>query len=254
MTDIFISYKREEHAIARRLADALEDEGWTVWWDPKLRAGEYFDDVIEKALNEAKCVIVLWSNLSMSSEYVKAEAAQALEQKKLIPVMIESVTLPFRFKRIHARTLSGWNGSRDATQFRDLLVDISAVLGPAVVAAAEQQPPVKHQESSKPASRVGSRQAVGATAPTFLMPIDDVFQITGRGTLVTGVVTNGTCKVGDEVAILKDGTRVRRATVTAIELFRTLVDRAEAGDSIVLMMKDVSKEELEVGMIVVRPA
>jgi TIR domain len=85
MSDIFISYKREEQAIARNLANALESEGWTVWWDPKLRAGEHFDDVIEKVLNEAKCVVVLWSNLSVNSEYVKAEATEALEQKNLFP-------------------------------------------------------------------------------------------------------------------------------------------------------------------------
>jgi hypothetical protein len=46
MSDIFISYKREDQAIARKLADALEKEGWTVWWDPKLRAGDDFDEVI----------------------------------------------------------------------------------------------------------------------------------------------------------------------------------------------------------------
>src|SRR4030095_2046267 len=51
-SDIFISYKREEQAIARKLANALESQGWTVWWDPKLRAGEHFDDVSEKALDE----------------------------------------------------------------------------------------------------------------------------------------------------------------------------------------------------------
>ena len=67
MSDIFISYKREEQATARKLANALESEGWTVWWDPKLRAGEHFDDVIEKALNEAKCVIVTWSKRSVQS-------------------------------------------------------------------------------------------------------------------------------------------------------------------------------------------
>jgi hypothetical protein len=50
---IFISYKREEQNTASKLADALEGAGWTVWWDPMLRAGGYFDEVIEKALNEA---------------------------------------------------------------------------------------------------------------------------------------------------------------------------------------------------------
>src|SRR5499433_4446032 len=104
MSDIFISYKREEQAIARKLADALEDEGRSVWWDPKLRAGEHFDDVIEKALNEAKCVIVLWSSLSVNSEYVKAEATEAFEQKKLVPVKIEYINLPFRFKRVQTQS------------------------------------------------------------------------------------------------------------------------------------------------------
>jgi TIR domain len=117
MSDIFISYKREEQVTARKLADALESEGWTVWWDPKLRAGEHFDDVIEKALNESKCVIVLWSSLSVNSEYVKAEATEALEQKKLIPIKVESVNLPFRFKRLHTLSLIDWDGAKDSSEF-----------------------------------------------------------------------------------------------------------------------------------------
>src|SRR5262249_14891855 len=88
VSDVFISYKREDQATARKLADALESEGWTVWWDPRLRAGERFDDAIERELQDAKCVIVLWSNLSVKSEYVKTEATEAYEKNKLIPLMI----------------------------------------------------------------------------------------------------------------------------------------------------------------------
>jgi hypothetical protein len=109
MSDIFISYKREEQAMARNLANALESEGWTVWWDPKLRAGDNLDDAIEKALNEAKCVIVMWSSLSVNSEYIKNEATEALEQKKLVPVKIEDVNLPFRFKRVQTQSLLDWD-------------------------------------------------------------------------------------------------------------------------------------------------
>jgi hypothetical protein len=110
MSDIFISYKREEQPEARKLANALEREGWTVWWDPKLRAGDDFDKIIETVLNESRCVIVLWSELSVQSDYVRAEAAEAMEQKKLVPVAIENVTLPFRFKRLHTPQVSelGW--------------------------------------------------------------------------------------------------------------------------------------------------
>ena len=86
LSDIFISYKREEQDKARQLADALEKQGWSVWWDPKLRAGRYFDDVIEQALDEARCVIVLWSKRSVKSRYVRDEPADALDCNKLVPV------------------------------------------------------------------------------------------------------------------------------------------------------------------------
>ena len=130
MSDIFISYKREEQVTARKLADALENEGWSVWWDPKLRAGEHFDDVIEEALNEAKCVLVLWSEQSVQSRYVRDEATYALEKNKLVPVAIGYVTLPFRFRGVHTPSLLNWNGSRNSSEFRRLVEDISTILGP----------------------------------------------------------------------------------------------------------------------------
>ena len=128
MSDIFISYKREDQATARKLANALESEGWTVWWDPKLRAGERFNDVIESALNEAKCVIVLWSKRSVQSLYVKDEATHALNRKKLVPVTIEQVELPFRFEELHTPSLFNWDGSKDFSEFRRLVEDISTIL------------------------------------------------------------------------------------------------------------------------------
>jgi TIR domain len=127
VSDIFISYKREEQATARKLADALESEGWTVWWDPELRAGEHFDEVIEKALNEAKCVIVMWSKRAVQSRYIKAEATYALDYGKLVPVAIEDVTLPFRFRGVHTLSLHGWDGSKDFSEYRRLVEDIAAI-------------------------------------------------------------------------------------------------------------------------------
>jgi hypothetical protein len=121
MSDIFISYKREEQATARKLADALESQGWSVWWDPKLRAGDDFDKIIEAVLNQSRCVIVLWSELSVQSDYVRAEASEALENKKLVPVAIENVTLPFRFKRLHTPKLLNWDGSSESAEFGNWL-------------------------------------------------------------------------------------------------------------------------------------
>ncbi len=149
MSDIFISYKREEQPIARKLADALKGEGWTVWWDPKLRAGEHFDDVIEKALNEAKCVVVIWSEQSVQSRYIRAEATYALDRDKLVPVAIEKVNLPFRFRGVHTLNLLGWSGSKDFTDFRRLVDDLSTILGPSPVATAEEQRRLEADEHRK---------------------------------------------------------------------------------------------------------
>lgn len=61
MTDIFLSYSRKDSAVAETLTESLKQRGWTVWWDPDVRPGEIFEDVIAEALDEARCVIVLWS-------------------------------------------------------------------------------------------------------------------------------------------------------------------------------------------------
>jgi hypothetical protein len=164
MSDIFISYKREEQAIARNLANALEGEGWTVWWDPKLRAGERFNDVIEKALNDAKCVIVLWSKRSVESLYVKDEATHALKRNKLVPVTIQQVELPFRFEELHTPSLCDWDGSKDFSEYRKLIDDISEVLrGRPAATVAEEQRHMKAEESRKAEDeslREGRRSAI----------------------------------------------------------------------------------------------
>ena len=150
MSDIFISYKREEQARARTLANALESEGWTVWWDPKLRAGERFNDVIEKALRESKCVVVMWSKRSVESPYVRDEATYALNRNKLVPITIENVELPFRFEGLHTPSLLEWDGSKDFSEFRKLVEDISTIVRPSVAmarATAQEQHSAEARDS-----------------------------------------------------------------------------------------------------------
>jgi hypothetical protein len=67
MADIFISYAREDRTKAQQLAAALEDSGWSVWWDTRLKAGEIWDEVIEKEIKTARTVVVLWSHASVNS-------------------------------------------------------------------------------------------------------------------------------------------------------------------------------------------
>ena len=145
MSDIFISYKREEQPVARTLADALEKQGWSVWWDPKVRTGEHFDDVIEQALVDARCVIVLWSSLSVESRYVKDEATYALNRDKLVPVAIEEVDLPFRFEGVQTGKLIDWDGSDTFPGFQKLVADIVNILGSPPIDVDKAQRQIKHE-------------------------------------------------------------------------------------------------------------
>ena len=111
MSDVFISYSRLDRPAAEAIAKVLESQGLTVWWDRKIGAGETFDKSIERQLETAKCVIVLWSSSSVESEWVKNEAATAVERGVLIPVSIEAVRLPLEFRRRQTVDLSSWNST-----------------------------------------------------------------------------------------------------------------------------------------------
>jgi formylglycine-generating enzyme required for sulfatase activity len=203
MSDIFISYKREDQATARKLADALEEEGWSVWWDPKLRAGERFNDVIEKALKESKCVVVMWSKRSVESQYVKHEANYALKRNKLVPLMIEEVELPFRFEDLHTLSLLDWDGSRDISDFRRLVEDIAAIVGPPATTRQKTQRAESEVEPgtiSRDKLKGGSTRLPGVEQPKRKLEPDTVF----RDKLKDGsqgpemvVVPAGTFKMGD---------------------------------------------------------
>lgn len=129
MYDLFISYKQEERDKAQLLANALESRGWSVWWDPKLRAGEHFDDVIEQAIRNVKCVIVLWSNLAITSRYIKDEASYALRLQKLVPVALDEAEPPFRFQNVHTISFRGWDGLVLSPAFQELEKSIKAKAG-----------------------------------------------------------------------------------------------------------------------------
>ena len=86
----------------------------------------------------------------------------------------------------------------------------------------------------------------------FLMPVEDVFSITGRGTVATGRVETGIVKVGDEVQILGLG-EDKKAVVTGVEMFRKLLDQGEAGDNVGLLLRGIDKKEIRRGMVITHP-
>src|SRR5688572_24496961 len=113
MRDLFISYARDDRDRAAALASALEATGVSVWWDRHIPPGRTYDDVIEEALTAARCVLVLWSEHSTDSRWVRAEASAAADRGILVPVLIEPVEPPLEFRNIQAADLSGWSGDVD---------------------------------------------------------------------------------------------------------------------------------------------
>jgi len=87
----------------------------------------------------------------------------------------------------------------------------------------------------------------------FLMPVEDVFSITGRGTVATGRIDRGIVKVGEEVAVVGFNSD-KRTIVTGVEMFRKLLDQGEAGDNVGLLLRGIAKEEIERGMVLAKPS
>lgn len=111
MTDIFLSYKREDHARATLIIAALRQSGWTVWWDEGLTPRQAWDATIEQEIAEAASVIVLWSPRSVVSDWVRTEAHYAQNHSKLVPVLIEPCTVPLAFMLRQSVDLTHWHGS-----------------------------------------------------------------------------------------------------------------------------------------------
>jgi hypothetical protein len=129
LPDIFISYAREDRASAKRLAEALTAaRGWLVWWDLRLRAGEHFPREIERAISDARCVVVLWSPHSIDSDWVTAEVSEGWKRGVLVPVLIDACEPPMPFRQTHSTDLSNWAGSDRAPTFLALLEDIQRVM------------------------------------------------------------------------------------------------------------------------------
>jgi len=130
VADIFISYANKDREWAGRLADALEACGWSVWWDRHIIAGQAFDEAIERELEGAQCVVVLWSVDAIASEWVKNEAAAAAERGVLVPAKIDRTKLPLEFRRKQTVDLADWNGDVGHDGFQALCSGVAARVAP----------------------------------------------------------------------------------------------------------------------------
>ncbi len=161
MTDLFLSYKAEDRSRILPLVQALEQDGFSVWWDEHIGGGDDWRDTILRHLEAAKCVIVVWSRRSVGpeGEFVRDEASRAKRRGTYLPVRIDKVEPPLGFGETQALDLRNWKGDRTHARYKGLLAALhgrvgtkppsgkvmpeargisrrSAVVGGAVVAAA----------------------------------------------------------------------------------------------------------------------
>ena len=129
MTDIFLSYTEKDREQAQRIAAMLEAVGWSVWWDRRIPAGKTWRSVLDKALENMHCMIVLWSSRSIESEWVYEEATEGRRLGKLVPVLIEAVRPPAGFREIQAADLTHWDVTREFDGMRMLIADLENILG-----------------------------------------------------------------------------------------------------------------------------
>src|SRR5215212_596406 len=102
MVDLFVSYAHEDQARVAALAVLLEDKGWSVFWDRDIPPGETWRSHIGQALEQARCVVVAWSESSIQSDWVMEEAEEAKERGILVPVLLDAVRPPRGFRGIQA--------------------------------------------------------------------------------------------------------------------------------------------------------
>ena len=135
--DVFISYASEDRPLAQRVAEGLEQAGLSVWWDRNIQVGSEWDKTIEEALGKAKSVVVVWTAHAKHSRWVRAEAREALNQNKIVPVLVEANAMPLGFTGIQALQFLHWNGSAETQEFAVLLSVIKAQLSGKPVALPE---------------------------------------------------------------------------------------------------------------------
>ncbi len=113
MTDVFISYKREDRERCAALAEALRQLELSVWFDADIEPGTTFDREIERELNRARAVLVLWSERSVDSDWVRNEARVGRAADKLVAVKIEECDLPLEFMASQVVVLQDLGGNED---------------------------------------------------------------------------------------------------------------------------------------------
>ena len=183
MNQIFLSYNREDQAVAQQFAEGFQRAGLSVWWDTALRSGEAYDEVTEGALRGAKAVVVLWSPRSVVSRWVRSEATLADRNKTLVPAMIEPCDRPIMFELTQTAELSHWQGDDRDPVWQSFVADVLRFVE--VDGEAAPQPPPTLLAPAAPSRSVPGHGKHGQAPSLAVLPFanrsgqseDDVFSV-----------------------------------------------------------------------------
>ena len=180
--------------VARRFAEALEKEGFDVWWDTALRAGEAFDQVTERALKSAHAVVVLWSKHSVDSRWLRAEATLADRIRKLKPVMIEPCDRPIIFELIHTAELEHWRGDPGDPAWRSFVDDVR---GHVAQSKGSQPATTDRSEAARAPDRTPDAQSAALEGLAMLRVLQTAFTISFKGKFTLGALVTLLVTVAD---------------------------------------------------------
>lgn len=121
MARVFLSYARDDTELAKQLAGLIGGAGHQVWWDREIHGGSQFSNEIDKALQDAEAVLVLWTEVSIKSAWVQDEAAEGRDSGRLVPAVLDGVRPPLGFRQYQSIELGSWNGDGEPQQFEALL-------------------------------------------------------------------------------------------------------------------------------------
>ena len=153
MSDIFISFANADRDKARRLAEALGAEGWSVFWSVETPVAKKWPQVIEDELTNAKCVVVLWSRESVNRDWVREEAEIAKNRGVFIQACLDETPPPFGFGLYQAASLTDWEGDAAHPGYRKLIAAIADFLGPSPAAWKQEAEAEKRREAEEEEAR-----------------------------------------------------------------------------------------------------
>lgn len=151
MSDIFLSYSSVDRPRVQVIVAALEQRGWSVWWDQHILPGKTWDQTLGLELAAARCVVVVWSRHSVESDWVRTEALEGKQRGILVPVLIDQVECPWAFRTLQCANLVRWTGTASSPEFDGVASAVLEALSKTPV------PPVRTRSARDEAEKVLAR-------------------------------------------------------------------------------------------------